>query len=183
MSFLKLAQARQSVRSYIDKKVEREKIERCLEAARLAPSACNSQPWRFIVVDEPELREKVAKETFGKLISFNHFTMQAPVLVVMITEKSKPIARIGGAIKDKTYNLIDIGIAAEHFCLQAVEEGLGTCMLGWFDKKKLYDYLNIPKSKQIDLIITLGYSQKEEIRPKKRKTIDEIRTYNSFINS
>ena len=183
MQFLELANNRQSVRAYTNKPVEREKTDRCLEAARLAPSACNSQPWRFIVVDDPELREKVAKETFGKLISFNHFSMQAPVIVIIITEKSKPIARIGGALKDKTYNLIDIGIAAEHFCLQAVEEGLGTCMLGWFDSKKLYDYLNIPKSKQIDLIITVGYPQNDEIREKKRKTLDEIRTYNSFINS
>lgn len=183
MRFLELAQTRQSVRSYSDKPVEREKIDRCIEASRLAPSACNSQPWRFIVVDDPELREKVAKETFGPVVSFNHFSMQAPVIVVMITEKSKPIARLGGVIKDKTYNLIDIGIAAEHFCLQAVEEGLGTCMLGWFDSKKLYQYLDIPKNKQIDLIITLGYPQKEEIRKKIRKTIDEIRTYNSFINS
>jgi len=109
--------------------------------------------------------------------------MQAPVLVVLITEKSKPIARIGGVIKDKTYNLIDIGIAAEHFCLQAVEEGLGTCMLGWFDSKNLYDYLKIPKNKQIDLIISLGYPLKNENRSKKRKTLDEIRSYNSFINS
>lgn len=183
MKFLDLVNKRQSVRGYLEQPVEREKIDRCLEAARVAPSACNSQPWRFIVVDDPELRLKVAKETFGKILSFNHFSMQAPVLVVIITEKSKPIARIGGAIKDKTYNLIDIGIAAEHFCLQAVEEGLGTCMLGWFDSKKLYEYLNIPKNKQIDLIITLGYPKNEDVRTKKRKNIDEIRTFNSFINS
>jgi len=183
MQFIELANARQSVRSYSNKPVEHEKIERCIEAARIAPSACNSQPWYFIVVDEPELKQNVAKETFGKIISFNHFTMQAPVLVVLITEKSKPIARIGGVIKDKTYNLIDIGIAAEHFCLQAVEEGLGTCMLGWFDSKNLFDYLKIPKNKQIDLIISLGYPLKDETRSKKRKTLDEIRSYNSFINS
>ncbi|GAH18960.1 unnamed protein product, partial [marine sediment metagenome] len=135
MGFLDLVKDRQSVRKYLNKPVEREKIERCLEAARLAPSSSNSQPWRFIVIDEPKLKEAVARETFGRLISFNHFSLQAPVLILLISEKTKLSVRIGGMIKNKQFSLIDIGIAAEHFCLQAVEEGLGTCILGWFDEK------------------------------------------------
>jgi nitroreductase len=180
MKFLDLVKARQSVRGYLSKEVEREKIERCLEAAQLAPSASNSQPWSFIVVDDPKLKEAVAKETFSQLISFNRFSLQAPVLIILISERPGFLNKIAEAIKDKQFSLIDIGIAAEHFCLQAVEEGLGTCMLGWFNEKGVKKLLNIPQSKRVELIITMGYPQFTEIRPKKRKTIDQIRSYNSY---
>ena len=89
MKFLDLVKKRQSVRAYLDRPVDREIIERCLEAARLAPSACNSQPWKFLVIDEPELKNKIAKQTYGKLISFNHFSLQAPVLVLIISENTR----------------------------------------------------------------------------------------------
>jgi nitroreductase len=140
LAFLDLVKARQSVRGYLDKTVEREKIERCLEAARLAPSANNSQPWSFIVVDDPKLKEAVAEKTFDKLISFNRFSLQSPVLILIISERPSFLSRIGGAVKDKQFSLIDIGITAEHFCLQATEEGLSTCMLGWFNEKAYYNY-------------------------------------------
>lgn len=179
MKFLDLVKTRQSVRKYLDKPVEREKIEHCLEAARLAPSASNSQPWSFIVVDEPKLKEAVSKETFSQLISFNRFSLQAPVLIVLISEKSGFLNKVAEAIKDKQFSLIDIGIAAEHFCLQATEEGLGTCILGWFNEKGVKKLLNISPSKRVELIITVGYSESTEIRPKKRKEMDQIRSYNS----
>ena len=179
MKFLDLVKARQSVRGYLSKEVEREKIERCLEAARLAPSASNSQPWSFIVVDDPKLKEAVAKETFSQLISFNRFSLQAPVLFILISERSGFLNKVAEAIKDKQFNLIDIGIVAEHFCLQATEEGLGTCMLGWFNEKGVKKLLNISPSKRVELIITMGYPKSNEIRRKKRKEIDQIRSYNS----
>ena len=180
MKFLDLVKARQSVRGYLSKEVEREKIERCLEAARLAPSASNSQPWSFIVVDDPKLKEAVAKETFSQLISFNNFSLQAPVLIILISERPGFLNKVAEAIKDKQFSLIDIGIAAEHFCLQAVEEGLGTCMLGWFNEKGVKKLLNIPPPKRVELIITMGYPESNEIRRKKRKEIDQIRSYNSY---
>ncbi|GAH71405.1 unnamed protein product, partial [marine sediment metagenome] len=147
----------------------KEKIERCLEAARLAPSASNSQPWRFIVADNPKLKEEVAKETFSQLISFNRFSLQAPVLIVLISERPGLLNKVAESIKDKQFSLIDIGIAAEHFCLQAAEEGLGTCMLGWFNEKGVKKLLNIPPSKRVELVITVGYPESTIIRPKKRK--------------
>jgi nitroreductase len=180
MKFLDLVKARQSVREYLSKEVEREKIERCLEAARLAPSANNSQPWSFIVVEDPRLKDAVAGKTFDKLISFNSFSLQAPVLVLIISERPSFFSRIGSAIKDKQFSLIDIGITAEHFCLQAAEEGLGTCMLGWFNEKGVKTLLNIPPSKRVELIITVGYPISDEIQPKDRKEIDQIRSYNSY---
>ena len=180
MDFLELVKKRQSVRSYLEKPVEQDKIERCLEAARLAPSACNAQPWKFVVVNEPMLKNAVARETFGKIISFNHFSMQAPVLVLIVCEKPNITARIGAAIKNKEFSLIDIGVAAEHFCLAAAEEGLGTCMLGWFDERGVKELLGIHKHKRIVLIITVGYADSSEIQPKKRKELDDIRSYNSY---
>jgi len=180
VKFLDLVKTRQSVRKYLDKPVEREKIERCLEAARLAPSASNSQPWSFIVVDDPKLKEAVAKETFSQLISFNHFSLQAPVLIILISERSGFLNKVAEAIKDKQFSLIDIGIAAEHFCLQATEEGLGTCMLGWLNEKGVKKLLNIPQPKRVELIITMGYPESNQIRPKKRKSIDQIKNYNSY---
>ncbi|MBT3208971.1 MAG: NAD(P)H nitroreductase [Bacteroidetes bacterium] len=180
INFLELASIRQSDRGYIDKAVEVEKIKRCLEAARLAPSACNSQPWKFIVVDNPELKNEVAKATSDKILPLNHFTIQAPVLVVVVREGANFTSKFGTIVKKKPYTLIDIGIATEHFCLQAVSEGLGTCILGWFNEKKVKKLLNIPERKRAELIITVGYKKTEDIRNKIRKDFDEIVSYNSY---
>jgi len=181
MDFLKLANERQSVRAYLDKPVEEEKLKRCLEAARLAPSACNAQPWKFIVVDDVELKNKIADETSNSLLPLNHFTKQAPVHVVLVMEKPNTTSKIGEWVRDKKFTLIDVGIAAEHFCLQATTEGLGTCMLGWFNEKKVKKLLHIPEQKRAILIITLGYPLSENIRPKKRKELEVIYTRNSYL--
>ncbi len=181
MTFTELIKTRQSVRKYSKKAVEPEKLQLCLEAARLAPSASNSQPWTFIVVDEPGLRQKVANETFGPLKSFNKFVPEAPVIVVFVIEKPKLITEIGGRLKKKEYPLIDIGIAAEHFCLQAAELGLGTCMLGWFNEKPIKHLLQIPEIKTIGLLITLGYAADGyRLRTKIRKAYDDVVRYNTY---
>jgi len=181
LNFIELITKRQSVRKYSDKAVEKEKVELCIEAARIAPSASNSQPWKFIVVDEPELKNKVAKATFSKLVSFNKFAPEAPVIIAIVLEKPRIITQVGGALKKKEFPLIDLGITAEHFCLQAAEVGLGTCMLGWFNHKKIKNLLNIPKEKTIGLIITLGYAPEEYTqRQKIRKETNTIVNYNKY---
>lgn len=181
MNFLELVNNRQSVRKYSSQKIEPNKLHRCLEVARLAPSASNSQPWTMIVVDNPELKDKVAKQTFDKFFSFNKFVPEAPVLVVFIMEKPKLITQIGGKIKKKEYQLIDIGITAEHFCLQAEEEGLGTCMLGWFNEKPIKKLLQIPMNKTIGLIVSIGYAPENyKLRKKTRKEFDDVVRYNSY---
>ncbi len=181
MNFLELIQKRQSDRKYVDKEVGKEKMERCLEAARLAPSASNSQPWTFIVVNEPELKDKVARKTFGPAKTFNKFVPQAPVIVALVLEKPKIITELGGRVKKKEWPLIDIGIAAEHFCLQAAEEGLGTCMLGWFDEQSIKKLLNIPESNTIPLLITLGYRPDDyKMRKKARKKFEKVVKWNSY---
>lgn len=134
-SFSELVKHRQSTRKYTKEPVSRELIQKCIEAARLAPSASNSQPWKFIVVDEPEIKDQLARLTYDSAIRFNKFTEQAPAFVVITLEKPKTVTPIGKKIKNKEWPLMDIGIAAEHFCLQAEELGLGTCMLGWFNEK------------------------------------------------
>ncbi|MEZ5196969.1 MAG: nitroreductase family protein [Bacteroidales bacterium] len=181
MEFLELVKKRQSVRKYDSRPVDQEVVARCLEAARLAPSASNSQPWTFIVIDDPEIREKVANRTYDSFLPMNKFVPQAPVLIVLVIEKPRVITRIGGYIKNKEYPLIDIGIAAEHICLQAESEGLGTCMLGWFNEKPIKKILNIPPKKTIGLIITLGYAPSDyRVRDKSRKSFEEAVKYNSY---
>ncbi|MBV5316577.1 MAG: nitroreductase family protein [Desulfobulbaceae bacterium] len=181
MHFSQLIARRQSVRNYTDQPVEAEKMAQLIEAVRLAPSASNSQPWKLIIVDDPTLKNQVAKATFSTLISFNKFARQAPVLTVLVIEKPKMITQIGGRLKDREFPLIDIGIAAEHFCLQATELGLGTCMLGWFDEAAIKGLLQIPDDKRIGLVITLGYAKADDsLRTKKRKSTAEISSYNRY---
>jgi nitroreductase len=179
--FLSLVKTRQSVRKYTDQPVEEEKLQRCLLAARLAPSASNSQPWKFVVVNDPELVKKVGAETIGPLSSFNKFVPDAPVIVAIVIEKMKVLTKLGASIQDREYPLIDIGIAAEHFCLQAAEDGLGTCMLGWFNEKPIKELLKIPKDRRIGLLITLGYAPEDyHLREKIRKKPGETISFNSY---
>lgn len=173
MDFLDLVKTRYSVRKYKPDPVPEDDLKTCLEAARLAPSASNSQPWEFIVIKKPEIRKKIAESTFSKLISFNKFALQAPVIVAVIMTKGHVFAQAGAGLQGTPYNLIDIGIATEHFCLQAAERGLGTCMLGWFNEKKVRKLLEIPKSKKIALLITVGYPA-DSPKPKKRKEMNAI---------
>ena len=181
MTFNKLILARQSVRRYAETPVEPEKLTLCLEAARLAPSASNSQPWKFIIVDKEPLRTEVAKATFSDIKLINKFTVQAPVLVVIVMEKAKLITRLAMLVKKKEWPLIDIGITAEHFCLQAAELGLGTCMIGWFEEEKIKKLLQMPADKSIGLLISVGYAvEGYPQRTKIRKTMEEIVSYNKY---
>lgn len=145
MSFLDLALRRRSTRSFTNDPVAREQIERCLEAARLAPSAGNGQPWRFVVVDDPELRAAVAAAAKSEILGINRFVPRAPVLVAVVMEPTRAYVRIGGALKGQDYRPFDIGMAVMQFCLQAEEEGLGTCIIGWFDEGKVRRLLGVPR--------------------------------------
>lgn len=178
-TFLSLVQNRQSDRAFLDKPVEAEKIERILEAARLAPSACNAQPWKFIVVKDAGKRMEVAEATANKVLSMNHFARQAPVQLVLVEESANFTSTVGGWITNKHYPHIDLGIVASHVCLAAADEGLGSCMLGWCDEKKVRKALQIPKGKRVMLVILLGYPA-QPLRPKKRKPISEIVSYEKY---
>lgn len=177
MDFQTLILKRQSDRKYSSTPVEKEKLMQCIEAARLSPSACNSQPWTFILIDDDELRLKVEKAASG--LGMNKFATQASAIVAIVLERPNLTSKIGSVMKDKEYTLIDIGIAANQFCLQASELGLGTCMIGWFDEKKVKELLNVPRSKRIPLLITVGYSLSEQ-REKIRKPIEKMYKQNKY---
>lgn len=179
MDFLKLVTTRQSDRSYIDKAVEPEKLERILECARLAPSACNAQPWHLIVVDKEEKRHQIAEAASSRALGMNHFSWEAPVHIVIVEEKPNFTSKAGGWIKKKHFPLMDIGIVAEHICLAAAAEDLGSCMIGWFNEAKVRRTLEVPDDKRIPLIITIGYTEKP-VRAKMRKNADEIITRNRY---
>ena len=179
MSFLELANRRQSVRRYEPgRRIPREILDRCLEAARLAPSACNSQPWSFVVADDPaKVRELAEAACTHPPYGMNRFVADASALVAVATEKMKLAARLGAQFRGVQYSLVDIGIACEHLVLQAAEEGLGSCWLGWFNENAVKQRLGIPREKKIDLLICLGYAADPAIRPKLRRPLDDVRRY------
>jgi len=179
MPFLDLVNKRKSTRRYSPQKISRETIDRCIEAARLAPSACNSQPWRFIVVDDEGLKNDLADKAFSGVYSLNTFAKSAPVLIVVVTEPSAYAARVGGYIMGIKYNLIDIGIACEHLILQAEQEALGTCWLGWFNEKAVKKILMLRPYEKVDVIISMGHPKEDvDNRAKTRKPLDAIRKFN-----
>lgn len=180
MDFFSLIKKRESVRGYLNKPVEREKIIKIIETARLAPSACNAQPWKFVVVDDSEVREELAKKLYDPMIGLNKFALTAPVLIVIVGEKRNLTSKMGELIKKKDYTAMDIGIASEHICLAATELGLGTCMMGWFKEKEIKKLLNIATDKEIHLVISLGYYEDQAPRNKVRKSIDEIISFNEY---
>ena len=181
MALLDLIKHRKSVRDFLDRPVEREKITMCLEAARLAPSESNSQPWRFIVVDDKQLKDKLCDAAFSGIYWINSFCKTAPVIVVVISEKSKFLARIGGMFRGIKYYLIDIGIAGEHFVLEAEDLGLGTCWIGWFNERAVKSILSISQHKKIDILIALGYYNREKLGPEhSREPMEKIASFNSY---
>ena len=180
-AFLDLVKHRKSVRNFLDRSVEKEKIMMCLEAARLAPSASNSQPWKFIVVDDSKTRKRLCDAAFGGLYAINSFCKTAPVIVVVISEKSKFLTRIGGIFRGTQYCLIDIGIACEHLVLEAEDLGLGTCWIGWFHEKAVKSVLNIPREEKLDILIALGYYSRDKLGPEHdREPMDIISSFNSY---
>ena len=176
--FLQLVLSRQSDRAYDkERSVEAEKLERILEAGRLAPSACNAQPWKFVVITDRELALKVGKAAAG--LGMNKFAKDAPVHILVVEESMNVTSFLGAKIKDKYFPLIDIGIATAHITLAAESEGLGSCILGWFDEKKIKQLTGIPSSKRLLLDIIIGYPLKEK-RKKIRKAREKVVSYNKY---
>ena len=174
MDFMKIANTRQSCRSYDEgREVEREKIEAVLEAARLAPSACNGQPYHFTVC-QGEIAKKVAKATQG--MGINKFAPQAPVIIVVSEEPYIKSAAVGAKLKNNDYRSMDIGIAVAYLTAEATAQGLGTCILGWLDGEKIQNLCGI--TQPVRLVITLGYpSEADKLRTKKRKDAQELITW------
>ena len=174
MNFLEIAQARQSCRAYDESRtVEPEKLTAVLEAARLAPSACNGQPYHFTVC-RGETAKAVAAGVGG--MGMNKFAAQAPVLIVVSEKPYVKSAALGARVKNNDYRSIDIGIAAAYLTAEATAQGLSTCILGWLDDKKIREACGLDQP--VRLVITLGYAREgDPLRPKKRKDLSELVTY------
>lgn len=179
-SFNQLVHQRRSIRNYSDKLVEKEKIVQCIEAARVAPSAENVEPWRFVILTEPELKERFCNDAFSGVYSFTKWAAKAPVIIVILAKPDILANRIGKQIQGTNYYLIDIGIAGEHLVLQAQELGLGTCWIGWFNATKTQKFFNIPSSYKVVSLISMGYPQNTPMKEKKRKKLEEIMWFDGF---
>ena len=169
MDFLEIANARQSNRAYeAGREVEKEKLDAILEAVRLAPSACNGQPY-FVTVCTGETAKAVAAACTG--MGMNKFASQAPVLLVLSEMPYVKTAALGAKVKGNDYRSMDIGIAAAYLTAEAAAQGLGTCILGWLDDEKIRQICDLKCP--VRLVITLGYAA-DTYRQKKRKALDEM---------
>ena len=173
MNFMDIAQNRQSCRSYDENRtVEQEKLDAILEAARLAPSACNGQPYHLTVC-RGETAKQVANATKG--MGLNGFADQAPVMIVISEVPYVKTAALGAKLKGIDYRSIDIGIVAAYITAEAAVQGLGSCILGWIDENKIRAICGIDS--KIHLVITIGYAKEgDKLRPKKRKELEELVT-------
>ena len=172
MNFMEIAQTRQSCRAYDETRtVEAEKIHAMLEAAQLAPSACNGQPYHFTVC-RGNAAQEVAKATTG--LGMNKFAAQAPVLIVVSEKPYVKSAAMGAKVKGNDYRSMDIGIAVAYLTAEATAQGLSTCILGWLDDAKIRKICGLDQP--VRLVITVGYAKDETVRPKKRKDLTELVT-------
>lgn len=173
MDFLEIAKTRQSCRSYAQTPVEQEKLDAVLEALRLAPSACNGQPY-FVTVCRGDTAKAVAAACQG--MGMNKFASQAPVVLVLSEKAYIKTAAVGSKVKHNDYRSIDIGIAAAYMTAEATAQGLGSCILGWLDDEKIRKICDL--TQPVRLVITLGYAQDGgPLRPKKRKDLSDLTAY------
>jgi nitroreductase len=177
-AFQKILQGRRSIRRFLGTPVEPEKLRACLEAARIAPSAHNVQPWRFIVVDDPVLKARLAAEAFSGIYAGSKFAAQAPVILVLLAKPGEAVVRLGAKLQGVPFHFLDMGIAGEHIVLQAEELGLATCWMGWFNYGRVRKVLKVPRAFKIVAIMPMGYAEKRPTREPPRKTFEEIVTFN-----
>ena len=170
--FLELAAQRQSCRAFADKPVEHEKLVKCIEAARLAPSGCNAQPWSFVVVETPALAAEVAKAC--QPMDMNGWNTSAKAFIVVLEEHAVLMPAIRKMIESQYFAKADVGGAYLSICLEAASLGLGTCLMGMFDREHLAKTLDIPIEKTFAVVVAVGYPADEKIRDKKRKPLEEI---------
>lgn len=173
MTFDEILERRRSVRSYDSRLVKEEDIKAICEAARLAPSAHNSQTWRFVAVTERNIIEKICDEAMLPIIR-NTWMKTAPLLIVGCSKLDFMTNKVGSFVTGIEYYQIDLGIAMEHIVLKATDLDLGTCWIGWFNEKKVKEILGIPKKIKVLALLTVGYPKNTTIREKKRKPLEEI---------
>jgi len=157
MKFIDLARLRRSVRRYSGKPISRADIEKCLEACRLAPSAQNSQPWRFAVIAGPEQLEKFSKAVFAGVYAATSFAAKASAIVVLLSRRNFVTHILGRQVQGIDFWMLDMGIGGEHLVLQARELGIGTCWIGWFNQKAAAKFVGLRPGWKIAGLIAMGY--------------------------
>ena len=174
MNFAEIAKNRQSCRAYDSTRaVEKEKLDAILASARLAPSACNGQPY-FMTVCRGENAALAAKAVMG--MGMNKFAIDAPVLIVISEMPYVASAALGAKVKKNDYRSIDIGILAAYITAEAEAQGLGSCILGWLDDAKLRDICKVEGA--VRLVITIGYAKEgDTLRDKVRKDESKLIKY------
>ena len=164
MSFYDIAKKRYSVRTYSDKPVEKEKILQVLEAGRIAPSACNLQPWQFVVVTEKSLKDKVAEAYPGKWLK------NAPAIIAVCGDHTQSWKRRDG----KDHCDVDAAIAADHMTLAAADLGLGTCWICAFNAEICHKALDLPENQEVIVLLPIGYPSSDSGPEKDRKSLNDI---------
>jgi nitroreductase len=173
MKLDQILNTRRSVRSFDSKPVNKKDITSIIEAARLSPSACNSQTWRFIFVTRREIIRKICHEAMRPIIP-NKWLEQAPLVIVGCSQLDVIANRIGARVTGIEYYQIDLGIAMEHMVLKATELGLGTCWIGWFDEACVKTILGIPPKIKISALLAVGYPKEAPGKERKRKPSEKI---------
>lgn len=180
MDFFDAARTRRSVRSYSDKKIDRTHLESCVAAARIAPSACNAQPWKFVVIDEEPVLSEVKNRVFSGAYSMNSFARKAAAFIAVFSEKRSLFPVAGGMIRRTDLTSIDIGLACGNLVLAAAGLGIGSCILGWFNEKELKKILGAPNLSRIQLLISLGYPSEPECPPRNLRPPSDVIMFNKF---
>ncbi|MDR1165471.1 MAG: nitroreductase family protein [Deltaproteobacteria bacterium] len=170
--FFDLVLNRQSCRDFADKPLEREKLVKIVDAARLSPSACNSQPWSFVAVDDPQKFAAVAEATL--MYGANSYISKAKAMVVALEEFAPLKPAIAKHMDSQVFAQGDLGGAVLNICYAAEALGVGSCILGAFDRVKIHEVLDIPQEKKIFLLVALGYPNSAKVRPKARKPLEEV---------
>lgn len=173
-NIIELLKKRKSIREYLKSPIPRRELLSCIEGARLSPSACNVQPWKFIIVDTRKIKKKLTDEIFKGKFYPNQFAKNAAAIIIVLGKPDKRVTRMAEYIHGPNYYLLDIGIASSNLMLRACELGIGSCMIAWFDKEKTREVLNIPKNETIIALISLGYCKKKQRTPTSRKKIEYI---------
>lgn len=167
MNFLELTRKRFSARSYKPDSISDEEIGYLIEAARMAPSAVNRQPWHFFIVKSEEYRKKV-QECYPR-----EWFKEAPLYIVVCVDESAAWVR---GSDNKSHADIDAAIAAEHICLAAADSGLGSCWVCNFDAQMLHQLLNLPANLHAAVILPIGHIREYPEKKSERKEAKEITT-------